>query len=254
MSGAFFPKGIRGWAVLLATGLTMVVTASLGCWQLGRAAQKQALVAVQTQQAHAVPWDNAAWRDAVQASAPDATALLHHPVQLRGRWSAANTLYLDNRQMQGRPGFYVLTPLLLEGGGAVLVQRGWIARNFQDRTQLAPVQTDSGPVQIQGRVAPAPAALYALGGDVPDAAHPHIRQNVQLAALAQETGLPLAGWSVVQTGAASDGLLRDWPQPDAGVAKHQGYAFQWFGLCALAAILYVWFQLVRPRRRAATAA
>ena len=38
---------------------------------------------------------------------------------LQGRWQAEHTVYLDNRQMQGRPGFYVLTPLLLEGGGAL---------------------------------------------------------------------------------------------------------------------------------------
>ena len=31
----------------------------------------------------------------------------------------------------------------------------------------------------------------------------------------------------------------------AGVDKHYGYAFQWFGLCGLIALLYVWFQIVR---------
>jgi surfeit locus 1 family protein len=47
----------------------------------------------------------------------------------------------------------------------------------------------------------------------------------------------------------SDGLLRHWPAPDLGLHKHYGYAFQWFALCALILILYVWFQLVRPRLR-----
>ena len=31
--------------------------------------------------------------------------------------------------------------------------------------------------------------------------------------------------------------------------KHYGYAFQWFALAALIAVLYVWFRLVRPRQR-----
>ena len=39
--------------------------------------------------------------------------------------------------------------------------------------------------------------------------------------------------------------------PAADVHKHYGYAFQWFALCALIVGLYVWFQLIRPRRRAA---
>ena len=58
-------------------------------------------------------------------------------------------------------------------------------------------------------------------------------------------GLPLAGLSLQQTDAANDGLQRDWPQINTGVDKHYGYAFQWFGLCALMALLYVWFQVVR---------
>jgi surfeit locus 1 family protein len=32
------------------------------------------------------------------------------------------------------------------------------------------------------------------------------------------------------------------------VAKHHGYAFQWFALCALIGLLYVWFQLIAPLR------
>ncbi len=47
--------------------------------------------------------------------------------------------------------------------------------------------------------------------------------------------------------AASEGLLREWPQAATGVEKHYGYAFQWFGLALLIALLYVWFQIVRPR-------
>ena len=56
-------------------------------------------------------------------------------------------------------------------------------------------------------------------------------------------------------GDASEGLQRDWPVVGTGVDKHYGYAFQWFGLCGLMALLYVWFQIVRrfirPRRQPA---
>ena len=59
----------------------------------------------------------------------------------------------------------------------------------------------------------------------------------------------MTGLSVQQTGAASEGLLRDWTEPGSGVEKHYGYAFQWFALSALIAILYVWFQFIAPRRK-----
>ena len=46
----------------------------------------------------------------------------------------------------GRQGFIVVTPLQLEGSAAatILVQRGWVPRNFQDRTALPPVDTPEG--------------------------------------------------------------------------------------------------------------
>lgn len=240
-------RGIRGWLVAVAALACLLLTARLGWWQLDRAAQKQALQAAVQAQAGAEHWDNAAWRNALAAGA---SALNHHPVLLRGHWQPGHTVFLDNRQMQGRPGFFVITPLLLEGGGAVAVQRGWVPRNFQDRTQLPAITTPPGLVTVQGRVAPPPSSLYQLGDDILDPVQAQIRQNLDLAAFAQATGLALPLWSVLQTGAAKDGLLRDWPLPDSGVAKHYGYAAQWFVLSALVALLYFWFQILRPRRRA----
>ena len=45
--------------------------------------------------------------------------LLHRRVVLRGQWLAGNTVFLDNRQMQGRQGFTVVTPLQIEALDAV---------------------------------------------------------------------------------------------------------------------------------------
>jgi len=46
-----------------------------------------------------------------------------------------------------------------------------------------------------------------------------------------------------QTDAASDGLLRDWPQALSGSDKNRGYAFQWFALSLLSLLLFAWFQV-----------
>lgn len=252
---AGWPPGARFWIITAAAALGIAGTAALGRWQLDRAAQKQALAAAIEARGRHAPLDAPALR---QALAAPAALLVHRPVALQGRWLARQTVYLDNRQMHGRPGFFVLTPLELSGPdpAVVLVQRGWIPRNFQDRTALAPVATPEGQVAITGRLALSPARLYEMapGADPVPQASP-IRQNIDIAAYRRETGLPLLDMSVVQTGAASEGLQRDWSPVDAGVDKHYGYAFQWFGLCALMAVLYVWFQLfrrfVRPRRTAA---
>lgn len=227
----------RFWAVTLAAMLGMGVTASLGRWQLGRAAEKEVLQAAIEARAQLPVLDA---RSAAGADAPP--DLLHRRVEARGQWVDGRTVFLDNRQMNGRPGFFVVTPLRLEGdGGVLLVQRGWVPRNFEDRTRVPAIETSPGTVVVQGRLAAPPSRLYEMGPAETGA----IRQNLDLAQFRAETGLPLAALSIQQTGAAADGLQRDWPQINTGVDKHYGYAFQWFGLCALMAILYVWFQIVR---------
>lgn len=236
------------WKFRLITAaalLACAATLSLGRWQLSRAAEKQALQASIEAQARRPALDGRAL-----LLLPDPATALHLSVTLRGRWIAPHTVFLDNRPMNNKAGLYALTPLQLEGSSAaVLVQRGWVARNFIDRTSVPTLPTPAGVIEIAGRIAPAPAKLYELG----DASSGRIRQNLDLARYSAETGVALLPVSVQQTGPAGDGLQRDWPLASTGVEKHYGYAFQWFGLSALIAILYVWFQIVRrfiPSRRA----
>lgn len=233
------------WLITGAALLAVAATLALGRWQLSRAAQKEALQASIDARAKLPRLDGAAL-----AARADPAAELHRGVTLRGRWIARRTVFLDNRQMNDKAGLYVVTPLALEDSAAViLVQRGWIARNFVDRSSLPKIETPLGVVEIQGRIAPPPAKLYELGG----AETGLIRQNIDIDRFRAELSLPLMAVSVQQTEAASEGLLREWPPAGTGVDKNYGYAFQWFGLSGLIAMLYVWFQIVRrflPPRRA----
>lgn len=258
---------LRRAGLLLAAVLAVLLTTRLGFWQLDRARQKIDLQARMQARAALPPLAQVG----LARSAPQAEAQHYRRIQLRGRWRADATVYLDNRQMNARPGFFVVTPLLLDDGDAVLVQRGWMARDFSDRTRLAALPTATGEVVVVGRIAPPPSKLFQLGGT--DSGP--IRQNLDLAGFAAETGLALRPLSVQQLSmqqvpmqqvpmpqmpmqptarsaaepvpaAADDSLLRQWPAATVDVGKHHGYAFQWFALAALIAGLYVWFQLLRP--------
>ncbi len=241
-------RSVRFWLLTLGAVIGVTVTFSLGLWQWGRAHEKLALQA-QQQARQALP---ALGQDTLRVT-PRSPDLTHRTVLLRGQWLAAHIVYLDNRQMQGRVGFYVITPLRLspDFAGApdavVLVQRGWVPRSFTDRQQLPAITTPAGEVTVTGRIAPAPSKLYAFEG----ADTGPIRQNLDLPAFRAETGLPLVEGSVQQTGAPSEGLLRDWPVPASSADKNYGYAFQWWALCGVIFLLYVWFQFIAPRRRPA---
>lgn len=228
---------IRLVVLLIGAVLTVALTTSLGFWQLRRAAEKIALQETMDDQGAKTPLTATKLRQAA-----DPLPLVHQRVHLRGTWAAASTVFLDNRQMEAKVGFFVLTPLVLEGGGAVLVQRGWAPRNFENRTQLPQVETPSGTVEMEGRIGLPPSKLFEPG----TATAGTIRQNLDLAQFRAEIGLPLMAVTVLQSGAPSEGLRRAWPAVNLGVDKHYGYAFQWFALAALVAALTLWFQIIRP--------
>ena len=250
------PRARRFWAfwlITLVTCLGVLSTAALGRWQLSRAAQKEALSAEIHARGNEVPLPDAVLRALLAPDAAPATvaAELYRQASVRGQWLADKTVFLDNRQMDGKQGFLVLTPLQLEGIGqpVVLVQRGWAPRNYAQRTQLPPVETDAGVVEVEGHLAGSPGQNFALGSDQQDSGFNRIRQNLTLDAFRTETALPLATFTLVQEGADSEGLVRHWAEVSTGVETNYGYAFQWFALCALILGLYVWFQFVRLRKR-----
>jgi surfeit locus 1 family protein len=234
---------LRFWGITAVALAVIGVTTALGAWQLGRAHQRLALEQALLRQQQRAPVGEQALLGATPA-----THLLQRPIVVRGTWAPRHTVFLDNRQMEGKVGFFVVTPLLLEGSGRpVLVERGWVQRNFERRDALPAIPTPAGVVTVHGRIAPPPPKLYDFGGPPTGV----IRQNIDLPRFRAETGLPLLDLAVRQTGAdPADGLLRDWPEPAGGAETNYGYAFQWWSLAALTAILYAWFQLIAPRRKA----
>jgi surfeit locus 1 family protein len=234
------------WIISVATALLVAVGVRLGFWQLDRAAQKIAYVEAVADQAARPALDNRG----VRALKHDQMDAIHRPVRLTGQWLARHTVYLDNRQMGGKVGYYVIAPLQLTGldgqpsNQVIAVQRGWAPRDFLNREQLPPVTTPVGLLEVTGRLAPPPSQLYSWA----EAETGPVRQNLDWDRYREEIGLTLLPFSVVELGEPGDGLRREWPQVDAKIHTHYGYAAQWFALSLLIAGLYIWFQWIAPYR------
>ncbi|OZI77966.1 SURF1 family protein [Bordetella genomosp. 12] len=229
-------------ALILLAGVAAVCL-SLGSWQLRRADERRAvLAAIEAGRSQAplalsaasVPGDFAAWR----------------PARAQGQWLAQYSVWLDNRNHDGRPGYWLATPLALAPGGpAVLVLRGWLPRQ-PGAAPVAPA-APPGSVAVQGELAAHVPRLFELWNAGGSATLP-VRlapgqlptvQNLDLSAYAQATGLRLLPVVLMQTSAAGDGLLRDWPQPSVDFHQNQGYALQWFSfatIAVLAAVALAW--------------
>jgi len=230
----------RFWLLSTAAAVVIATTFSLGQWQLRRAAEKESIQAASEARNSLPPIENTGL-----TGIKTVADLLYRQAFVRGTWLAAHTVYLDNRPMDGKSGFIALTPLKLDGRPEmILVQRGWVQRNFQDREAIPQILTPPGLVEVQGTIALQPSKLYAFN----NVESGRIRQNLDVTLFASEIRLPLLPITLLQTGQASEGLSRNWAPAKRGVEKNYGYAFQWFGLCALTAFLYLWFQVIQPLR------
>lgn len=202
---------------------------ALGFWQTDRAEQKLALAAAQERLAAAPA--------IVLGDAPvDPERIEHRRVEARGRFEPRGMVLLDNRVRHGTAGYEVVMPLKLASDRMyVLVNRGWVAGK-RDRRELPEVSTPAGEVMVVGRASVPGRRLYELSADTAEGS---VWQNLTIERYRAQMTYPVHDIVVEQTNDLGDGLLRSWPAPDRGVNTHRSYAFQWFALAVLIAVVFL---------------
>ena len=197
----------RVWVIVLA-GAGCAAFVALGQWQGGRADEKRALANLER-------------------------------IAVEGTFVPERSVLLDNKVRHKRAGYEVITPLRLRDGTHVLVNRGWLPATAT-RDVLPPVRTPATPVRIEGvKRERLPRVL------VPGVSSGTVRQTLDIAGFARETGLQLQPFFLEQHSDSGDGLARDWAAPDASIEKHASYSLQWYSLAALAAVLGLLFSFRR---------
>jgi len=184
--------------------IVVAVTVRLGFWQRDRAHQKEAL------QAHITQYESAP-AQTVGAAPIALKDIEFHRVRAVGQFMPQQVVYLDNRPYNDQPGFYVVMPFKLRDGGYVLVNRGWLPRNMNERTTIEPYDTPKGEIEIEGIARADATRAYELGQGG-SAAHQPIRQNLDVASYATETGLPLQPFVIQQISDDGDRLVRQRPR------------------------------------------
>jgi surfeit locus 1 family protein len=233
-----------------------VLTLALGLWQWDRSLEKTALAArvSESRAASATPFFPGQAQDAFSRAATQ--DLDRRLATLVGRWRDDKTIYLDNRAHDGAPGVHVLTPMILADGSLAWVNRGWAPkapgatdprRTAFEAGQLHRPTPGPGPVQLEAVAMASLMRRLELRSDAADLRSGALWQNFDSAAARDwlgpdKTGEPTRTWSVIfwQTSETGDGLLRRIPTPDReDIAKHEGYALQWW-LMSLVALVFAW--------------
>ncbi len=234
---------MRRWVPALALIFVVAVTFSLGQWQVRRAAEKDALQAQRDLARAAAPITPSAMK-------PELPSLDGRRVLLAGRFDDSKSVFLDNRTRGGVAGFHVLTPMQLDGGAWVMVLRGWVARDALERTRLPSLPPQAEVVRVEGFAQAALAQPMVLARQAEPVPGERLWQHYDVEVYRRWSGLAVVDGIVRQTSALSDGMARDWVEPGSGADKHRGYAFQWFAMCACAALAAAVFayRSIRSRR------
>lgn len=221
----------RFWPSVAALTMFALMLAA-GNWQLQRAEYKLQRQASLEANLALPPVDLA-------RIVPD-EALLYRQVEAQGEWLPQQAILIDNKVYRGVAGYQLVMPFRIAGSGRIiLVKRGWLARS----RYVAGLVQEFGSGRLLRGVAVIPSERhFELSGNTVSG---NVWQNLSLARYRQQTGLQVAPIVVEERSSTADGLVRDWPAPDAGVDKHRGYAFQWFCMAATVAGLYAFYSCKR---------
>ena len=212
----------------LAALVGIVITALLGNWQLHRADEKLRLQQRIEQAGRQAPIH-------VGVSELSSQDVAYFKVEASGEFKDDGTVYSDNRVRDGVVGYEVITPLRVDGGPYVLVNRGWVKADAS-RRRLPAVAAPHGQVHVEGIALPGNPRVFELSSDVQAG---QVWQNVSVERYRKAFGLALQPIMIEQQNDLGDGLVREWKRPDLGLDRHRGYALQWFSLCVVIIALYV---------------
>ncbi len=220
------------WRLVLVSVLLVPLFVGLGFWQLARAEEKEQIAAHWELQRQQPPADLAS----VDPADPN---LAYRPVQLRGEYLAGRDFLLDNRVRDRRYGVEVLSPLRLEDGRLVLVNRGWLAAD-PARRELPAVPPAGGELLLQGYVYVQPGESYTLGQDDTSGDWPRLVQALDMPLLAAALEAELWPYTVRLSAGSATALRADWPLLNLRPEKHGAYALQWFAMAAVLALFALW--------------
>ncbi len=245
----------RQWVVLTIVGLLLMpAMVKLGLWQMHRHESENANNA---RVAHAlaappVPLERLTHPGATISAAED-----FRPVTVTGTYDPAQQVVVRHRTSadDSTIGYYLVTPLVLADGRAVLVNRGWIASQ-DDVTKFPPVPpTPRGRVTVSGRLRQDETTADT---DIENKTGLPPRQVMLINShlLAHAVSAPLLG-GYVEVTRTSPALAKGQPelvppptpgQTDGGYnPPHLAYAWQWWLFVIMVPV--GWVILVRREHR-----
>ncbi len=236
-----FALSPRWIALHVSVVLLLVATVGAGLWQWNRHFDRESTRDLVRERAAG----SALAIDEVDLTA-DSDDWIHARVRETGVYLADQQVFVRGRSYLSAPGSWVLTPLRLDGGGVLVVNRGWVPVIVQPGAPE--VEPPTGSVAVVGLLRPT-QERGRLGSVDPDEGVLDEMARVDLDRLAVQTDGPLVGaWLDLTAQNPPVDLPTPVGEPDfSGGANHLSYAGQWFIFAIIA--LVGWGILMRRQAR-----
>jgi len=168
----------------------------------------------------------------------------HYKATARGRFLDEQCFFVENVIFKGRPGLYVYCPFQIENDRRVLlVNMGWMKKLYS-RLQLPPYQVDSDLVSIEGVIAdPRSKPVVTTGLEKPNVELDNLWAYFDFDSLSKQTGFDFYPVEFQLTTEIDTVLQRDWPQYQAKIGMHIGYAIHWAAFALVTLGLFLKFNI-----------
>lgn len=218
----------------------MLVLGGLGTWQLQRAQDKQAILEQRSTARQAEPMR--------LADATEPASQYGRRVVVSGDYLTERQLLLDNQIWQSAAGYRVWTPLRLDDGRLVFIDRGWVPRSADRATPPRP-DAPAGRQRVTGlwRSLPEPGMRLAAPDACEQSGWPRVLNYPTAAQVECQYEAPVLAGIVLLDESLPGGFERDWQSVGTPPQRHIGYAVQWY---AMALAVLVIFLIMNTKRRA----
>jgi surfeit locus 1 family protein len=217
------------WVMFGLTTLFISLFVCLGFWQIHRADEKAAMLAARSVQANlpAVVWGK-------NKKLP----MQYEQMKLEGTY-LTQLFLLDNQHHQHQFGYNVLSPLLLEDGSVVMIDRGWVLGDVTRRV-VPTISIPSGSIKLHGSAYYPSKNQWVLGPAIEKKGDKTIileRLDEKLVSqILQKTVYPFI---IRLDKKETQGFVREWETVSIQPSRHLGYALQWFSMAFVILILFV---------------
>lgn len=231
-------KPLPEWLPFVVGVFLVVQFAGLGAWQISRGLEKRA-----EQELFSDDSGFSSWTDGMQVRP-------YQRLKVDGQFDTEHQFLLDNIILNGRYGYYVVTPLMLsDDNDVLLVNRGWIEKTG-DKVEPSLLSVDTPGLTVHGRAGSLPRAGYKMGDAIsPGSAWPKYAVYPTLEEVAAELGHGVQPFVLLMEPDYEFGFVRHWVPEEMGPGRHFAYALQWFAMGAVLAALLIW-NYRRRRNRA----